>query len=268
MEPVKYFFVEHFVQDKKGWDGWMANWFDIYGAEDMTVDKAKAYPEWEGNECLMTIPSNDGMMTICLWKMPHGTTIDEFQMFTDRFCCGYATNKVFEVEQTFGIKNLDVRGYFRDFINAAQGRLSPGYLDDTNLWMVHHHFDNRQAWEKDVADQINKTCNTPSDCQSIFKVEKCCLTLFFTNNDAVGFNSFPEGFTMEDAQKAKTHVTKGLAKTDIYLLDPDNGINAFQLSEDNWSQDALTWAEGYVKTLPVDAATATMTTPIGIAASQ
>jgi hypothetical protein len=167
----------------------------------MTVDKAKAYPEWEGNECLMTIPSNDGMMTICLWKMPHGTTIDEFQMFIDRFCCGYATNKVFEVEQTFGIKNLDVRGYFRDFINAAQGRQSPGYLDDTNLWMVHHHFDNRQAWEKDVADQINNTCNTPSDCQSIFKVEKCCLTLFFTNNDAVGFNSFPEGFTMEDAQK-------------------------------------------------------------------
>ena len=70
--------------------------------------------------------------------------------------------------------------------------------------------------------------------------------------------------------QAKTHVTKGLAKTDIYLLDPDNGINAFQLSEDNWSQDALTWAEGYAKTLPVDAATATttMTTPIGIAASQ
>lgn len=67
--------------------------------------------------------------------------------------------------------------------------------------------------------------------------------------------------------QAKKHVTKGLAKTDVYLLDPDNGINAFQLSEDNWSQDALTWAEGYmnVKTLPVDAATAT---PIGIAASQ
>ena len=184
MEPVKYFFVEHFVQDKKGWDGWMANWFDIYGkhrcelqlqpkigyinsldllciiyagADDMTVDKAKSYPEWEGNECLMTIPSDDGMMTICLWKMPHGTTIDEFQMFIDRFCRGFTTNKVFEVEQTFGIKNLDVRGYFRDFINASQGRQSPGYLDDGNLWMVNHHFDSRQAWERDVADQINKT---------------------------------------------------------------------------------------------------------------
>ena len=70
--------------------------------------------------------------------------------------------------------------------------------------------------------------------------------------------------------QAKKHVTQGLTKTDIYLLDPDNGINAFQLSEDNWNQDALAWAEGYVnvKTLPVDTASATMTTPIGIAASQ
>jgi len=31
MESGKYFFVEHFVTDKQGWDGWMASRVDIYG---------------------------------------------------------------------------------------------------------------------------------------------------------------------------------------------------------------------------------------------
>ena len=53
----------------------------------MTVDKALAYPEWEGNDCVLSIPTADGKMTLCLWKMSHGTTKDEFQEFIETFCC-------------------------------------------------------------------------------------------------------------------------------------------------------------------------------------
>ena len=172
----------------------------------MTVDKLRAYPEWEGNECVLTIPTSDGKMTVCLWKMPGGTSKDEFQAFIDRFVCGYANNKVFQVKEAMGVQNLDAREYLSDFINAAQGRQSPGYLDAPMLWMTHHHIVDRQGFSDlnaSIADKINKTCTTPSDCQSIFPAGtfKCCLSLFFTSNDMVCFDSTPEGFTQDDVRK-------------------------------------------------------------------
>ncbi len=180
------------------------------GAEDMTVDKARSYPEWEGNECVLTIPASDGKMTLCLWKVPSGTSKDEFQAFIDRFICGHANNKVFQVEQALGVKNLDVRGYLSDFINAAQGRESPGYLDAPTLWMTHHHIIDSQGFSDlnaSIADKINKTCTTPSDCQKVFPAgQKCCLTLFFTGNDMVCFGSAPEGFTHDDVRKVSQKV--------------------------------------------------------------
>ncbi len=188
----------------------------------MTVDKARSYPEWEGNECVLTFPTSDGKMTICLWKMASGTSKDEFQAFIDRFCCGYATNKVFEVDQALGIKKLDVRGYLSDFINAAQGRNSPGYLDAPTLWMCHHNILDRQDWEKDmntrITDQINKTCTTPSDCQTIFPAGyRCCLSLFFTSSNMVCFDSTPEGFTKEDVQKVSQIVILDCVKAPAFL---------------------------------------------------
>ena len=171
----------------------------------MTVDKARAYPEWEGNECVLTIPTSDGKMTICLWKMSNGTSKDEFQAFIDRFSCGYANNKVFQVEQSMGAQNLNSRAFLSDLINASQGRQSPGYLDAPMLWMTHHHIIDRQGFSDlnaSIADKINKTCTTPSDCQNIFPAgHKCCLTLFFTGNDMVCLDSTPEGFTQEAVRK-------------------------------------------------------------------
>ena len=189
------------------------------GANDMTVDKARAYPEWEGNECLLTIPTSDGKMCICLWKMSSGTSKDEFQAFIDRFVCGYANNKVFQVEQAMGLQNLDVRGYFSDFINTAQGRQSPGYLDAPTVWMVHHHIIDRQGFSglnASIADKINK-CSTPSDCQTIFPVgHKCCLTLFFTGNDMVCFDTTPEGFSQTDVRKVSQ--IRSLSLLVVHLL--------------------------------------------------
>ena len=169
------------------------------------MDKARSYPEWEGNECVLTIPDSNGKMTLCIWKMPSGTTKDEFQAFIDRFACGHANNKVFQVEEALGLKHLDSRRYFSDLINAAHGRQSPGYLDAPTLWMTHHHITDRQGfsdWNASIADKINKTCTTPSDCQNIFPAgHKCCLTLFFTGNDMVCLDSTPEGFTQEAVRK-------------------------------------------------------------------
>jgi len=111
---------------------------------------------------------------------------------------------VFQVEQALGIKNLDARGYFSDFINAAQGRQSPGYLDAPKVWMFHHEILDREGfsdWIASIADKINKTCTTPSDCQTVFPAgHTCCLTLFFTGNDMVCFDSAPEGFK-EDVRR-------------------------------------------------------------------
>ena len=44
--------------------------------------------------------------------MLSGTSKDEFQAFIDRFCCGYATNKVFEVDQALGILLYYVKNIF------------------------------------------------------------------------------------------------------------------------------------------------------------
>ena len=37
MENCTYYFVEHDITDKEGWDGWMSSWFDICG-ESMIYD--------------------------------------------------------------------------------------------------------------------------------------------------------------------------------------------------------------------------------------
>mmetsp|Transcript_17787 Transcript_17787/g.26985 ORF Transcript_17787/g.26985 Transcript_17787/m.26985 type:complete len:273 (-) Transcript_17787:188-1006(-) len=272
MENCTYFFVEHDVTDRQGWDKLRTSWYDIFGAEDMTVDKARSYPEWEGNECVLSIPTIDDKMAMALWKMRSGTSKDEFQAFIDRFVCGYANNKVFQVEHAIGIRKLDARGFFSDLINAAQGRQSPGYLDAPKVWLTHHCILDREgfsALNASIADKINKICTTPSDCQTIFPAgHKCCLTLFFTGNDMVCFESTPEGVTYDDVRKAEDEFTRGMSRNYVYQMDTAKGINAFHLSEDNWSQDAMTWANATVKTAPVDSTTATMTTPVGIEASQ
>eukprot|EP00579_Thalassiosira_antarctica_P026710 CAMPEP_0202023408 /NCGR_PEP_ID=MMETSP0905-20130828/51839_1 /ASSEMBLY_ACC=CAM_ASM_000554 /TAXON_ID=420261 /ORGANISM="Thalassiosira antarctica, Strain CCMP982" /LENGTH=47 /DNA_ID= /DNA_START= /DNA_END= /DNA_ORIENTATION= len=42
------FFVEHYITDKEAWAGFVGKLMDIFGAEDMTVDKGMQTPEWEG----------------------------------------------------------------------------------------------------------------------------------------------------------------------------------------------------------------------------
>jgi len=100
MENCTYFFVEHDITDKQGWDGWMSSWFDICG-ESMIIRNVEnekyrlilpsteafdipyfitnrrrghdggqgtLIPRVGGKECVLTIPTSDGMMTICLWS--------------------------------------------------------------------------------------------------------------------------------------------------------------------------------------------------------
>jgi hypothetical protein len=38
MDSGKYFFVEHFVADKQGWDKLMSSWFDIFGKSMNCLD--------------------------------------------------------------------------------------------------------------------------------------------------------------------------------------------------------------------------------------
>jgi len=62
--------------------------------------------------------------------------------------------------------------------------------------------------------------------------------------------------------------TLGLSRNYVYKLDTAKGVNAFHLSEDNWSQDAMVWANSYVKTMQLGSTTATTTTFIGNETSQ
>ena len=44
----------------------------------MNVDKALAYPEFEGNQCLFSCPAG-GDAHFCMWKMPAGNSKQDFQ---------------------------------------------------------------------------------------------------------------------------------------------------------------------------------------------
>lgn len=170
------YFVEHFVKDKAGWvrcvmvslflhialvlmfvsslilfcnilhsshkESSMGKRVEIMGAEDMTIDKAMKQDEWGGHEVLFTVHNTEGTLTCCLWKTSSTMPLSEFQEFIDKFTGAFTTNKVYVVEGGLGLnlKKLDFRGYLRDFINTAQGRNSPGFLDASMLWMCHREF--------------------------------------------------------------------------------------------------------------------------------
>ena len=214
----------------------MNKWKELLGADDMNVDKGVQYPEWEGNECLLTCPTTNGM-TFCLWRTPNYATIQEFQgayivplcrvffrfysslpnnqitiyffhgpiEFIDRFTGDISANKCYAVDEAIGIKKLDFRGYVRDFINVAQGRTATGYLDAPMLWLEHHHITGPENWKtftREIVDYINKKCNTPSDCINMFtKGYACPLTLSLGEMDAVCLGSSPAATTKEEYQQ-------------------------------------------------------------------
>ena len=67
--------------------------------------------------------------------------------FIDRFTSGSgATNKVYPVTGSFGLKNLNFRGYIRDFIRSAQKGETVPYLDRPKLWMCHHQITDKKGW--------------------------------------------------------------------------------------------------------------------------
>jgi hypothetical protein len=49
------------------------------GDAEMNVDKGMAFPEWEGNECLLTLPDVTTQMICCVWKTKSFMTMNEFQ---------------------------------------------------------------------------------------------------------------------------------------------------------------------------------------------
>ena len=91
----------------------------------------------------------------------------------------------------------------RDFINMAQGKTSPGYLDAPMLWFVHHHITDPEGWKSEVtggmADTISKKCNNPSDVKAMLfeKGYGVALSLILGENDACCLWSAPEGTTKE-----------------------------------------------------------------------
>ena len=110
MTDKNLFLVEHVIKDQEGWVSllysffigllcskklmrhsffdtkwwktqarFISDWIEVLGAEDMTVDKGMQYPEWEGNECLLSCPDTNGLMTFCLWNAKGYMTSTEFQ---------------------------------------------------------------------------------------------------------------------------------------------------------------------------------------------
>ncbi|EED96591.1 predicted protein [Thalassiosira pseudonana CCMP1335] len=265
------YFVEHFVKDKAGWESSMGKRVEIMGAEDMTIDKAMKQDEWGGHEVLFTVHNTEGTLTCCLWKTSSTMPLSEFQEFIDKFTGAFTTNKVYVVEGGLGLnlKKLDFRGYLRDFINTAQGRNSPGFLDASMLWMCHHHVTDASKWDgvsERLIKTINEKCTTPSDCKTLFN-PGCGspLTLFFSGgSDAVCFEATPAGYKMEDLQKDVDEWTNGSAINTLYPINDGESLNVMNLSLDHWCQDAFAWAKQSqeVTTKAVHATVTSETIPI------
>ena len=145
-------------------------------------------PEFKVNHPLLNVTDETGMFQCCLWKSPGHTTKSDFQgkvnttlrlfnihplterfiptplslsvEFIDDFCEGTSTNKVYEVEGSIGMQNLDERSMFRDWILACQGKDRAGFLDKPMMRMVHHHINDKEGWEERMMQGACLCCST------------------------------------------------------------------------------------------------------------
>lgn len=154
------------------------------------------------------------------------------------------------------------------------------------------HIVDRAAWDKDVvgfiASATNEHCITPSDCGKEPFFEKGhggCMTLFIGEKDCICFETAPDGTTNEAILKViaaaklfnlvpiwtvlpfhlsillfiKFRVTqsaddlcKGSARNEVYEIDSKAGVNAMNLSADDYYQDVLFWANAQSTTKTLD----------------
>lgn len=245
------FFAEHHITDKEGWDQFQKKWMDIMGADDMNIDKALQYPEFEGNACILACNDTSGTFTICLWQVPIHMTKKEFQEFMDRFTCGYATNTVYAVEGTIGAQNLDPREFVRNWMRVAKGKPCIGFADRDQLWMLHHNIIDREGWETKVcqgmADAVKK-CNTPSEASKLTPESiGTALVLILDDNTSICIDG-TKSMTKEEYQAAADKFAQGTAQNTAYLVDMEKsaGFGINMLSEDVFNQDFLKWGEDYV----------------------
>ena len=117
------FFVHHNILDKGGYEAWVGKKMqDIVAAPADHEARTTALEMSKEENCLLTI-SLDEENSMCLWRLPAGTSHSGFQEFIDKFT-GTATKNVtykMDDKQSAGVKFLSFEKYIEDYfaIGAA-----------------------------------------------------------------------------------------------------------------------------------------------------
>ena len=241
-----------YVQDK-----FFADFFQLLGDKDMTIDKAIANPIWGGNEALASLSGGAGSnFHLCIWKCPESVDMAAFQTFIDGFTQGYCTNMVYAIDGGMGLERLTFREYLRESINMAQGRGAVGFRDADALWYVHHHITNEDVWNENMAGIVaaGSKLATPSEMQGSFEDGYGgAMTVFLGKKDAMCLWIAPKDATKEEYKAVVDRFTNGAATNSPHRIDPGNSIGLANISCDQWAMDMHAFAKAEAKTVPGDA---------------
>lgn len=245
------YLVEHFIKDRAGWDKFFAEFFELLGDKDMTIDKAMALPVWGGNEALASLSGGpDSDFHVCIWKCPSTVDMAAFQTFIDGFTQGYATNMCYAIEAGMGLQRLTFREYCRECINMAQGRGTVGFRDADALWYVHHHIADKEAWNNVTAGIVDAGSKlaTPSEMQGNFeKGYGGAMTCFLGEKDAMCLWSAPKDATQEEYKAVVDRFTNGTANNAPHRIEPSMSSGLANISCDQWSQDMHAFSKAEAK---------------------
>eukprot|EP00970_Alexandrium_tamarense_P010284 scaffold2066_cov172-Alexandrium_tamarense.AAC.1 len=78
------------------------------------------------------------------------------------------------------------------------------------------------------------------------------MTLFIGEKDCICFETAPDGTTNEAILKSADDLCKGSARNEVYEIDSKAGVNAMNLSADDYYQDVLFWANAQSTTKTLD----------------
>jgi hypothetical protein len=145
-----------------------------------------------------------------------------------------------------GIQNLNQETYIKDFLIVASGEPVVGCAFDGDLFFVHHHIKDSEAWDAMVNEKMGapKGASNAAGYSKALKLSEGTFPVIYAGplDDKNGFCiwALPKGSTIADFQKVvDDYVSPVAADNECSRIEPSNFLGSRNLHPDFYVQDAL-----------------------------
>ena len=246
-DPV-YFFVAHEITDPDAWG-------EIY---HIIVEKCKspfvdiiADNFWGGYEPIMSVSSDDGDYSCCVWRSKPGSNIESFSSFINNLTGRAATNSPAPIQMQIGAAAMCGGAWINDIKRMTKYGHALAYAGgEGQLYCVRQHIQKRVEYAAFNAKNalIAQHSKTKDELLEGWKVPAGCYPLFtaYLSGDlgAMCIWECPKKFNLVDFQSMIDGLTHDLTEnTPVFKVNHATLINGRLLHFDFYFHEAVVAAQ-------------------------